>query len=65
MLLGRPVYVSSYIPEMATDAKVLIFGDFTYYWIGDRRGRTFERLNEAFTLTDQSGSRPPSVSTGS
>ncbi|MCL2342387.1 MAG: phage major capsid protein [Firmicutes bacterium] len=55
MLLGRPVYVSSYIPEMAADAKVLIFGDFTYYWIGDRRGRTFERLNELFALTDQVG----------
>jgi len=55
MLLGRPVYVSSYIPAIATGAKALIFGDFSYYWIGDRRGRTFERLNELFAVTDQVG----------
>jgi len=55
MLLGRPVYVSSYIPAIAAGAKALIFGDFRYYWIGDRRGRTFERLNELFAVTDQIG----------
>jgi len=55
MLLGRPVYVSSYIPTTEAGAKALIFGDFSYYWIGDRRGRTFERLNELFAVTDQVG----------
>ena len=55
MLLGRPVHVSQYVPTIAADAKVLLFGDFTYYWIGDRRGRTFDRLNELFAASDQVG----------
>ena len=54
-ILGRPVYVSSFMPQIAAGAKVLAFGDFSYYWIGDRQGRTFERLNELFAQTDQVG----------
>ena len=54
-ILGRPVYVSSFVPEIAAGAKVLAFGDFSYYWIGDRQGQTFERLNEIFAVTDQVG----------
>jgi HK97 family phage major capsid protein len=54
-ILGRPVYVSSFMPQIAAGAKVLAFGDFSYYWIGDRTGRTFERLNELFAQTDQVG----------
>jgi HK97 family phage major capsid protein len=33
----------------------MAFGDFSYYWIADRTGRTFERLNEVFSTTDQVG----------
>ena len=33
----------------------MAFGDFSYYWIGDRQGRTFERLNELFSVNDQVG----------
>jgi len=54
-VLGRPVYVSSYMPQIAAGAKVMAFGDFDYYWIADRQGRTFERLNELFAQTDQVG----------
>jgi len=54
-ILGRPVYVSSFMPAIGPEAKVLAFGDFSYYWIGDRTGRTFERLNELFAQTDQVG----------
>jgi len=54
-ILGRPLYVSGFMPTMAADAKALLFGDFSYYWIADRQGRTFDRLNELFSLNDQVG----------
>lgn len=54
-ILGRPVYVSSFAPTIAAGASVLAFGDFSYYWIGDRLNRTFERLNEIYAETDQVG----------
>lgn len=54
-ILGRPVYVSSYMPQMAAEAKVMAFGDFSFYWINDRQGRTFDRLDELFAKTDQVG----------
>ena len=31
------------------------FGDYSYYWIADRQGRTFKRLNELFATTGQVG----------
>jgi len=54
-ILGRPVYVSSFMPQIGADAKVMAFGDFSYYWIADRQGRVFERINELYTETDQVG----------
>ena len=54
-ILGRPLYVSGFMPTMAAGAKAILFGDFSYYWIADRQGRTFERLNELFAQTDQVG----------
>jgi HK97 family phage major capsid protein len=54
-ILGRPVYVSSFMPQIEAGAKVMAFGDFSYYWIGDRMGRTFDMLDELFAATDQIG----------
>jgi len=54
-ILGRPVYVSSFMPQIAAGEKVMAFGDFSYYWIADRQGRIFERINELYTETDQVG----------
>ena len=34
-----------------------LFGDLSYYWIADRQGRTFQRLNELFAATGQVGFR--------
>ena len=31
------------------------FGDLSYYWIADRQGRSFKRLNELFATTGQVG----------
>ncbi len=54
-ILNRPVYTSSYVPEMKGGSKSVAFGDFTYYWIADRQGRSFKRLNELFATTGQVG----------
>ena len=55
VLLGRPVYTSAYVPTIASGAKVIAFGDFNYYWIADRQGRVFKKLNELYAATDQTG----------
>ena len=54
-ILNRPVYTSSYVPTIAASAKSIIFGDFGYYWVADRRGRVFKRLNELYAATGQVG----------
>ena len=54
-ILGRPVKTSAYVPSIAAGAKSIIFGDFGYYWIADRQGRTFKRLNELFAAKGQVG----------
>ena len=48
-------YTSSYVPAIAAGAKTIAFGDFSYYWIADRQGRSFKRLNELFATTGQVG----------
>lgn len=55
LLLGKPVRTSAYMPTIAADAKTIAFGDFSYYWIADRQGRSFKRLNELYAATGQVG----------
>ena len=54
-IMNRPVYTSSYMPTVASGAKSILFGDLSYYWIADREGRTFQRLNELYAPTGQVG----------
>lgn len=60
-ILGRPIYTSGYMPAIEGTAtkdkgkKVLLFGDFSYYWIADRQNRTLKRLNELYAVNDQVG----------
>lgn len=54
-LLNRPVYTSAYAPILEAGAKTIAFGDFGYYWIADRQGRSFKRLNELFATSGQVG----------
>lgn len=54
-ILNRPVLTSAYMPEIASGNKTVVFGDFKYYWIADRQGRSFKRLNELFAVTGQVG----------
>ena len=54
-ILGRPVKTSTYMPAIAAGAKTIAFGDFSYYWIADRQGRSFKRLNELYAANGQVG----------
>lgn len=54
-LLGRPIHTSIAMPEMQTGNKVLLFGDFSYYWIVDRGDRSLVRLNELYALQEVVG----------
>lgn len=56
-LLGNKIISSAYMPEIGAGKKPLLFGDLSYYWIADRQGRTFQRLNELFAATGQVGFR--------
>jgi hypothetical protein len=54
-ILNRPVKTSAYAPTIEAGAKVIAFGDFGYYWIADRQGRAFQRLNELYAATGHVG----------
>lgn len=54
-LLNRPIYTSAYAPVIETGKTPIAFGDFSYYWIADRQGRTFKRLNELYAKNGQVG----------
>ena len=49
--------VSRYMPSLAAGNKAIAFGDFSYYWIADRQGRSFRRLDELFAVNGQVGFR--------
>jgi HK97 family phage major capsid protein len=54
-LMNRPLYTSVYMPTIEAAAKAVVFGDLGYYWVADRQGRIFKRLNELFAKTAQVG----------
>ena len=54
-ILGKPVYISPFAPEIAAGTTPIAFGDFSYYWIADRRDVRFKVLNELFAQNDQVG----------
>ena len=54
-LLGYEIYTSPYVPTVAAGALTVAFGDFKNYWIGDRMGRTVQRLNELYATNGQIG----------
>lgn len=54
-LLGYPIYTSIFMPTISAGEKILAFGDFSYYNIGDRGTRTFNELREIYMPNDQTG----------
>ena len=43
------------MPTVESASKAIAFGDLNYYWIADRQGRSFKRLNELYATTGQVG----------
>ena len=56
-LLNHRIVTSAFMPAPTAGNKAVIFGDLSYYWIADRQGRSFQRLNELFAQTGQVGFR--------
>ena len=54
-ILNRPYVTSVYAPTVEAGSKAIAFGDFSYYWIADRQGRSMKRLNELFAMNGQIG----------
>lgn len=54
-ILNRPYVTSVYAPTPDAGNKAVAFGDFSYYWIADRQGRSLKRLNELFAMNGQVG----------
>ena len=54
-LLGKKILTSPYMPEIGAGQKVVMFGDLSFYWIGDRQGITFKRLHERYADMGQVG----------
>ena len=54
-ILNRPLKTSAYVPAITAASKTIAFGDFSYYWVADRQGRAFQRLNELYAATGQVG----------
>jgi len=52
---GYPVATSVSMPAMTTGNISVLFGDFSYYWVGDRAGRSFQRLDELYAATGEVG----------
>ena len=57
-LLGRPVFLSSYMPTIALNAKTVIFGDISRaYLIVDRQGVEVQRSSDRYFEQDQTAFR--------
>ena len=58
-LLGKPLYTSPFMPgpstEVGVEKKPVLFGDFSYFRIYDRKGLYIQRLNELYAATGQVG----------
>ena len=47
---GVPVYTSAYCPVAEAGKPVMAYGDFSYYYVADRQGRTLSELKELFAV---------------
>ena len=54
-ILGKPVRISEFMPFVGAGAKPVAFGDFSYYWIIDRKPVSMRILTEKFAAFDQIG----------
>ena len=52
-LLGYKYYVSDHLDRVEGGGKPILFGDFSYFWIGERGKRSVKRLVERYADTGQ------------
>ena len=52
-LFGYPVYTTNYLDRVLPGTKPVLFGDFSYFWIGERGKRSVKRLVERYADTGQ------------
>jgi HK97 family phage major capsid protein len=57
LLLGYPVWTDPNVASLASNAKVVAFGDFSAYWIRTSSNFTFERDDSRYFDTDEVGFR--------
>jgi HK97 family phage major capsid protein len=54
-LLGKPMYTSSYMPDVVSGAKPVLFGDFGYYWLIQRGAAAISPLHERYAASGITG----------
>lgn len=54
-ILGKPVYISEFMPSSESGKKPIAFGDFSYYWIVNRSGIAVRTLGEKYALEHMTG----------
>lgn len=54
-ILGKPVYISEFMPSSESGKKPIAFGDFSYYWIVNRSGIAVRTLGEKYALEHKTG----------
>lgn len=54
-ILGKPVRVCEFMPDVISGNKPIAFGDFSYYWAVLRAPFSLRTLTEKFVLHDQIG----------
>ena len=54
-IFGKPVHICNEIPSAASGARPICFGDFSYFWVVERRQMSVRTLRERFFETDQIG----------
>ena len=54
-ILGKKVVISEFMPDAENGNKPIAFGDFSYYWIVDRKATSIRTLVELFAELGQIG----------
>ena len=55
MLLGYRVIICDSMPKIESGSSPIMFGNFSYFWIGDRGKRSMKRLSELYATEGQVG----------
>lgn len=54
-ILGKPVCISEFMPDVVSGSKPIAFGAFNYYWFSSLSPISIRMLTEQFAANDQVG----------